>query len=178
MSESRYISMVNKLGSNPTLAKAVSISNKVLTYAIYLAYPCLLVWLGYSALTQWNTETGITAITTLAVAFFVPLISFVLLTFLRKAVNAPRPYEVLDIKPAITKDTKGLSFPSRHVFSIFVIGTTFCAVCPIPWIGWIVLVMGVVLAAMRVLGGVHFPCDVIAGALLGIICGSLCFYLI
>ena len=54
----------------------------------------------------------------------IPGISFVAVSIFRKCYNAKRPYEIYDFKPLIPKDTIGKSFPSRHVFSIFVIGTT------------------------------------------------------
>ena len=98
-------------------------------------------------------------------------ISFVLVTVLRKEINAPRPYEVFDAAPVIPKDTRGNSFPSRHAFSIFVIAMTFCACCPLAWAGPVMLAAGVLLAVIRVVSGVHFPCDVVVGALLGMLAG-------
>ena len=69
----------------------------------------------------------------------------------------------------IKKDTAGRSFPSRHVFSIFVIGSTIWCVCHVFGAG--VMAAGVVLAVIRVVTGVHFPKDVIAGAVIGFISG-------
>jgi membrane-associated phospholipid phosphatase len=82
-----------------------------------------------------------------------------------------RPYEVLEIQPLIVKETKGNSFPSRHVFSAFVIAVTALWVAPAA--GGVLLVLGVALAACRVIGGVHWPRDVIAGAAVGIAAGLL-----
>lgn len=53
-------------------------------------------------------------------------------------------------KPLIPKDTKGNSFPSRHVFSIYIIAMAAWYVCP-P-LGVILCVAGVFLAAARVIG--------------------------
>ena len=90
---------------------------------------------------------------------------------MRKTINAPRPYEVFDASPVIPKDTRGNSFPSRHAFSIFVIAMTFCACCPLAWVGSVMLAAGVLLAVIRVVSGVHFPRDVVVGALLGMLAG-------
>ena len=49
---------------------------------------------------------------------------FVGLSVVRKIINAPRPYEKFDMPPVLEKDTKGKSFPSRHVFSVFIIAMT------------------------------------------------------
>ena len=45
-------------------------------------------------------------------------------------------------------------------------------------IGAIMLVLGAILAAIRVIGGVHFIRDVAAGAVLGILGGIVGYYLI
>lgn len=174
MKKQTYQKMTGFLRNHPAQAKAVITTNKTITYAIYLAYPCLLCWLffhnGISSITSRNIDTSFWK------ALLVPAISFVLVSLFRKALNAPRPYEVFGLPPVIAKDTKGKSFPSRHTFSIFVIGMTFLATCPLPWTGWLVLALGVCLATVRVLAGVHFPKDVIAGALLGITFGLLGFW--
>lgn len=166
-----YIRMTGALRARPRLARAVSLANKVITDVVYVAYPCLIIWLAWQA-------AIVGAWTTLAKALLVPGISFALVTVLRKTINAPRPYEVFETASVIPKDTHGNSFPSRHAFSIFVIAMTFCACCPVPWAGPLMLVAGVVLAAIRVVSGVHFPRDVAAGAALGILAGLVGFYLI
>jgi len=101
----------------------------------------------------------------------VPAVSFLLVSVFRKWYNAKRPYEVYGFVPLIPKDTKGKSFPSRHVFSIFVIGSTMVRFYPAT--GVLVCLAGCVLAAVRVATGVHFPKDVIAGALIGILSGCV-----
>lgn len=106
----------------------------------------------------------------------VPGIAFVLLSFFRDKYNAPRPYETLDIDPLIRKNTKGHSFPSRHVFSFAVIACAFWYVNPV--IGAISMCGAVLMALIRVLGGVHFPRDVIAGLAAGIGAGILGFVFI
>ena len=160
--------MTDALRARPVLARGVSLANKVITDVVYVAYPCLLVWLTYAAATGAAGAAGM-----LLRAALVPGISFVLVTVLRKAINAPRPYEVFDASPIIPKDTRGNSFPSRHSFSIFVIAMTFCACCPLAWVGPVMLVVGVLLAVIRVVSGVHFPRDVVVGALLGMLAGFM-----
>ena len=103
----------------------------------------------------------------------VPALFFVLLSKFREKINAKRPYELYGFKPLIKKDTKGLSFPSRHVFSIFVIGGSIWVINKI--LGTIILIMGLLLAIIRVITGVHFPKDVIAGAFIGCVCSMAMF---
>lgn len=66
--------------------------------------------------------------------------------------------------------------PSRHVFSAFIIGMAYLYVS-IP-MGIVIMMIGVLLATVRVIAGVHFPKDVIAGAAIGIILGIIGFYVI
>lgn len=164
------------LRNNPSQARKVIGANKTITRVIYLAYPCLLAWLllhnGTDALFAGRVDPLFYR------ALLVPSFSFVAVSLFRKALNAPRPYEVFGLPPVINKKTKGKSFPSRHAFSIFVIGMTFLATCPLPWAGWLILALGICLAIVRVLAGVHFPRDVVAGALAGIGCGVLGFWVV
>lgn len=94
-------------------------------------------------------------------------IPFVLVSLLRHFINAPRPYELYGFYNTPPKNKRGRSFPSRHAFSAFAIGTLLCAY--IPALGVIILFLGLILCALRVLLGIHFVRDVLAGALIGII---------
>ena len=94
---------------------------------------------------------------------------FVALTVMRLVINAPRPYELLEFYEKKPKNKSGRSFPSRHVFSVFVIGTVMIPTSA--FLGAALLVLGAALGAMRVLLGVHFIRDVVAGALIGVLSG-------
>jgi phosphatidylglycerophosphatase B len=106
----------------------------------------------------------------------VPGILFVAVSVFRKVYDAPRPYEVLDINPLVFKATRGKSFPSRHAFSVFMVAMCWLAF-NIPT-GACLMVAGVFMAVCRVLGGVHFPKDVLAGAAIAIAGGFVGFWLI
>lgn len=98
-------------------------------------------------------------------------VPFVALSVMRRLINAPRPYELLEFYEKKPKGKSGCSFPSRHVFSVFVIASVI-----VPTniaLGITLFILGAVLGAMRVLLGVHFIRDVVAGALIGAVSGAI-----
>ena len=105
----------------------------------------------------------------------IPAAAFVAVSLLRRVLDAPRPYEKDGIDPIIYKDTKGRSFPSRHAFSMAMIAMTWMAWMPA--VGSALLAASVFMAAVRVVGGVHYPKDVIAGIAVAVICGIAGFWI-
>lgn len=104
---------------------------------------------------------------------FIPVSGFVILSFLRKKINAPRPYEVWEIVPLLDRDSPGKSMPSRHVFSASIISMA-CLHASLS-VGVILLVFSALLGLVRVLGGVHFPKDVVVGYICGLVWSVLFF---
>ncbi|MDO4170430.1 MAG: phosphatase PAP2 family protein [Lachnospiraceae bacterium] len=136
-------------------------ANKILTALVYIAYPLSLVAACMRGIDQ------------LLRSILIPAVCFVLLSVFRNWYNAPRPYEVIDMEPIIKKDTKGHSFPSRHVFSAFLISMVIFHLSK-PC-GVLLLFIATCIATVRVLGGVHFLKDVMVGASIGVLswfCGN------
>ena len=104
---------------------------------------------------------------------FIPATGFVILSFLRKKINAPRPYEEWAIKPLLDRDSPGQSMPSRHVFSATIISMA-CLHASLT-VGFILLILSVFLGLVRVLGGVHYPKDVLIGYACGLVWGVIFF---
>ena len=104
---------------------------------------------------------------------FIPASGFVILSLLRKKINAPRPYEEWGIKPLLDRDSPGQSMPSRHVFSATIISMA-CLHASLS-VGVILLVLSALLGLARVLGGVHFPKDVVIGYICGLVWGLIFF---
>ena len=100
--------------------------------------------------------------------------SFVVVSLARRVISAKRPYEIYDVSdvaPWLADRRLGMSFPSRHVFSAFLIGTMLVFAS---WpLGSAVLLLGVFIAVSRVILLVHFPHDVIAGAVIGALSGVM-----
>ena len=104
---------------------------------------------------------------------FIPATGFVILSLLRKKINAPRPYEEWTIKPLLDRDSPGQSMPSRHVFSATIISMA-CLHASLS-VGVILLVLSALLGLVRVLGGVHFPKDVVVGYICALVWGVIFF---
>ena len=104
---------------------------------------------------------------------FIPASGFVILSLLRKKINAPRPYEVWEIVPLLDRDSPGQSMPSRHVFSATIISVA-CLHASLT-MGMICLTLSALLGLVRVLGGVHFPKDVVVGYICGLVWGVILF---
>lgn len=82
----------------------------------------------------------------------------------------PRPFadHPLGVLPLITSAHDG-SFPSDHAGLAFAIafGVLFSAGRS----GWLFVAWAALIASSRVLAGVHYPTDVLAGAIIGLACG-------
>lgn len=164
MKKESYIKMLEYVSSRGMLLKFVIKGGRALSFVSYIWYPVLLFCVFYMGQPEgWK-------------AVVVPAVGFLILSVFRKWLNAPRPYEVFGVKPVIVKETKGNSFPSRHVFSAFIIA--FTTSCYYPAVGFALAICGSLLAVTRVLGGVHFIKDVVAGAISGIGLGLAGFLLL
>ena len=161
--EQRYEQWAAPLRGRPGVVRALNIVNHGIVVVFYAAYALLLGWACVSDPWKLAPLVGVTAVGFAAVSFY------------RRRFNAPRPYECCAIAPLIARDGAGKSFPSRHAFSAFAIAASwFAGSAPV---AVVLLVAAVVLAVCRVLGGVHFPRDVVVGALIGSATGALAAFL-
>ena len=161
-----YSDLSARIKNNSGLVLVLKVLDKAITYITVLLYLGLLIYSVFLIPSQGGTL--------LYRSILIPGVSFIFISQFRKKLSAPRPYEVYGFTPALDKDTVGRSFPSRHVFSIFMVACTYFQFS-IP-IGIIILIMGLGLAVIRVVGGVHFIKDVVAGAIMAILIGIICFW--
>lgn len=150
---------IRKRGNGRQLLTA---ADRLLAAVMYAAYPVLL-----AVTAMRGTEVRVTVLSYI----LVPGISFLLLSFVRSRINRKRPYEEWKIDPLIHREGMGNSMPSRHVFSAVLI--SMCILRQNVFLGVIFLILSACIAVVRVLGGVHYPWDVIAGYLIGAAAGSL-----
>jgi membrane-associated phospholipid phosphatase len=96
----------------------------------------------------------------------------------KAAVSRPRPVMYSSLAPGAARDADNLrSFPSGHTSAAFAIATSY-------WLarrdltgepgvaGWAAIGTAGLVGVLRIVAGKHFPSDVLAGALLGIIGGA------
>ena len=158
-----YNHIAGKIENKLSLLSLLRTFNRLMTVVMPIVYLILLV------ITYLQEGLG----KQVGIYLFIPASGFVILSFLRKKINAPRPYEEWDINPLLDRDSPGQSMPSRHVFSATIISTA-CLHASLS-VGIILLVLSALLGLVRVLGGVHFPKDVVVGYICGLVWGVLFF---
>ena len=158
-----YDHIASKIENKPIFLRLLRTFNRFMTVVMPMIYLTLL------ATTYLQQGLGKQVL----IYVFIPASGFVILSFLRKKINAPRPYEEWDIKPLLDRDSPGQSMPSRHVFSATIISMA-CMHASLP-IGMICLTLSAFLGLVRVLGGVHYPKDVLVGYACGLVWGVIFF---
>jgi membrane-associated phospholipid phosphatase len=94
------------------------------------------------------------------------LAAYALNTLLKTIVRRRRPQ--LEKLPALISTPTSLSFPSAHASSSFAAARAYSSLLP----GVPLYIVAVLMALSRVYLGVHYPSDIAAGALLGMLVGS------
>ena len=158
-----YNHIAGKIENKPFLLRLLRTFNRFMTVVMPIVYLTLLVT------TYFQEGFGKQVL----IYVFISATGFVILSLLRKKINAPRPYEEWDIKPLLDRDSPGQSMPSRHVFSATIISMA-CLHASLS-VGVILLVLSALLGIVRVLGGVHYPKDVVVGYICALVWGVLFF---
>lgn len=99
-----------------------------------------------------------------------PLAALIITTIIRKIINAPRPYDIYNINPLISHHS-GESFPSRHTACATIIAFACFNVNYV--LGIICFLISIYVGMSRIIGGVHFIKDVLAGALISSLLGLI-----
>ena len=158
-----YNHIAGKIENKPFLLRLLRTFNRFMTVVMPIVYLTLLVT------TYFQEGFGKQVL----IYVFISATGFVILSLLRKKINAPRPYEEWDIKPLLDRDSPGQSMPSRHVFSATIISMA-CFHASLS-VGVVLLVLSALLGLVRVLGGVHYPKDVVVGYICGLVWGVIFF---
>ena len=158
-----YDHIAGNIENKPFLLRLLRTFNRFMTVVMPMIYLTLL------ATTYLQQGLGKQVL----IYVFVPASGFVILSLLRKKINAPRPYEVWEIIPLLDRDSPGQSMPSRHVFSASIISMA-CLHASLS-VGMACLTLSALLGLVRVLGGVHYPKDVVVGYICALVWGVIFF---
>jgi undecaprenyl-diphosphatase len=97
-------------------------------------------------------------------AFFSAAVSYGLVVqFLKHVIERPRPCEVLKVHQLIVDNERGNSFPSGHASIYFSFAFAFWGTEYF----WPFFTLAVLGSIGRVFVGVHYPLDILAGAIVG-----------
>lgn len=92
---------------------------------------------------------------------------------LKHLVHRTRPWHLLHGLLPLVKELDPNSFPSGHTTAAFAAGVTWFRTLPWRWARNGALVLAVLMGFSRLYVGVHFPTDVLAGAVVGTLCALL-----
>lgn len=101
-----------------------------------------------------------------------PAFALIVVQVIRYFYVRPRPFVAFDIESLIPHAANG-SLPSMHAVSAFVIAMAIW--CVNKNIGKYVLILAVITGMSRVMVGVHYPLDIVTGALLGVLISLFAF---
>ncbi|MDO8483158.1 MAG: phosphatase PAP2 family protein [bacterium] len=138
----------------------------IVFFADYLAY--ILVAVSVLSFSLWNSvrslkiKAFISAVVSIILSnvLFVPLIRFFY--------PHPRPSVTLSVVLELLTE-KSLSFPSGHATFFFALSTVLYLYNK--KLGVFFLVLSAIMGLARVAAGVHYPLDIVGGAILGACCG-------
>lgn len=164
ISTETYKSVVGFFKRNKPCNTVLKLCYNFLPFIMFVSYGILIVFMFFS-------DIKIFARITLS-----PLTVFAIVTFFRKIFNRPRPYEKFATTSVFGKNKKGESMPSRHTACAFIIAMAFMYVS-IP-LGIAYLIISAFIMISRVLAGVHFISDVIAGMAISLLYGYFSFFII
>lgn len=164
MSKHHYIvNLINFINKKNSLKKTVLFLD---TYA-----PKLVTWIFYATLAYLAIKRDIKVLW----VGLIPWITFFSVTIIRNWLNLKRPFEELNFD-SLLPHSVGRACPSRHASSSVIIAIAVYYVYPT--LGIVAGLLSILICCTRVLTGVHYPRDVIWGAIIGVVFGFLGFFVL
>ena len=137
-------------------------------YLIYL----VVLFIFWHAYRMWRRNGLKALIPYVEAAIAVVIARGVLVPLIHVFYDRVRPLLALSLSHNLIVDS-GASFPSGHTIIMFALATAIYFYDR--RFGWFLFVLGALVGIGRVAGGVHYPTDILGGAILGIIVGWLVY---
>ncbi|MEA5084418.1 MAG: phosphatase PAP2 family protein [Lachnospiraceae bacterium] len=164
MSKHHYIvNLINYVNKKNSLKKTVLFLD---TYA-----PKVVTWIFYFTLALLAIKRDMRVVW----VALIPWITFFSVTIIRNQLNLKRPFEELNFN-SLLPHSAGRACPSRHASSSVII--TIAVYYVYPMLGIVAGILSIVICCTRVLTGVHYPRDVVCGAIIGIVFGFFGFFVL
>lgn len=116
-------------------------------------------------------RAGATSLTALLLGFLVTNLT------VKPLVGRLRPWVVMEDFAVLLTSSDLNSFPSGHTCAAFAFAVSLCAVLPQKWAKAAALIAAALMGFSRLYVGVHFPFDVLAGAIIGAACGLIAVWI-
>ena len=153
MNAEQYRAVIGWFNARPAAKKALRLVSRSAVALVYLLYLGMLAWLAWHRMGQ------------LWPALVVPASAFVVGTLVRKLIDRPRPYTALGFSALLDRNSAGQGMRVRlGVWPAVIAGTAWYVLPPL---GAVLAVLGVLIAISRVVTGVHYISDVLAGLAFG-----------
>lgn len=168
MHEANSSSLIKRLGHHD-LAACV-FSNRICHYRLVERFFSLISRLGdgvfwYSLMLVLPFIYGLEALSVSALMALIGLAGLACYKWLKAGTTRPRPYTVSQQIRLGTAPLDQFSFPSGH--TLHAVGFSLTACHEYPELGWLLIPFTSLIAISRVVLGLHYPSDVLAGASLG-----------
>ena len=135
----------------------------------YFRFPLALLWI---CLVIWGGRKGrLVALLSLILLLFSDSMSYLL----KLLIQRPRPCHALPNVHLLAGCSRSFSFPSNHASNVFAMGAYFAY-----FYRWLVAPASIIFLAVgfsRVYLGVHYPSDVLGGAMVGLFCAVILIWL-
>lgn len=167
-----YVNLYNKnaalFEARPKAKKLLLVLNTELTYLFFVAYALLFVY---------GATKGKFEPMDFVKVFCAPALALIIVSVLRLAIDRPRPYaeDGAGIIPLKEKEGDKNSFPSRHLTSAAVIAAVILPYLPLE--AAVLFALAFLLGYIRFSLGWHYPSDLFAGFILGLVVGIIPMFL-
>ena len=154
--EKYYDRIMNAISHKPKYKKAIKVMDLTLPLMVGSSYAMSVL----NAYRHYGKES-------LTYTVGIPAVAFTSVAVAREFINQKRPYEKYNYKPLVNRKKKGKSMPSLHTFSAALIAASVSYYYPVG--GMLLWVAAFLIAASRVMTGVHHFSDVFVALLLGVL---------